>query len=93
MSAEVTEASISGANPPVTGDTPPMAGQTASDARSDGVAIPGCTSTTLNTTRPTTCAVTATKGIHHIKAVYSGDDAYDGSSATLAETVKPSGTK
>ncbi len=42
---------------------------------------------------PTTCAVTATKGTHHIQALYSGDNTYDSSSATLTETVKPSGTK
>jgi len=59
----------------------------------NGVAIPDCTSVALDTRGPTTCAVTATKGTHHVKAVYSGDNAYDGSSATLTETVKPSGAK
>ena len=58
----------------------------------DGVAIPGCTSITLNTTGPTTCSVNPTKGTHRIKAVYSGDGAYGSSSATLTETVKPAGS-
>jgi len=58
----------------------------------DGVAIPGCSSVALNSTGPTTCTVTATHGTQHIKAVYSGDNAYDGSSATLTEVIKPSGT-
>jgi len=59
----------------------------------DGVDITGCTNITLNTSGPTTCTVTATQGTHHIKAVYSGDNAYEGSSATLTETIKPRGTK
>ena len=71
------------------GSPPPTGTVTFTD---NGVDIPGCTSLALNTSGPTTCTVTATKGTHHIKAVYSGDNAYDGSSATLTETVKPSGT-
>jgi hypothetical protein len=35
------------------------------------------------------CSVTATKGTHRVKAAYSGDGAYDGSSATLTEVVTP----
>jgi hypothetical protein len=58
-----------------------------------GVAIPACSSIALKTSGPTTCTVFSTQGTHRIKAVYSGDNAYDGSSATLTETVKPSGTK
>jgi hypothetical protein len=72
------------------GSPPPTGTVTFTD---DGVLIAGCSGLALNTSGPTTCAVTATKGTHHIQAVYSGDNAYDGSSATLTETVKASGKR
>jgi len=61
----------------------------------NGVAIPGCSNITLTTSGPTTCSAVYTLGTlstRHIKAAYSGDNAYEGSSTTLTETIRRHGS-
>jgi hypothetical protein len=58
----------------------------------DGAAPTACSSVTLSTKTPTTatCAVTFTKGgvSHVLKAVYSGNGSFTGStSAPVTETI------
>jgi hypothetical protein len=56
----------------------------------NGAVIPGCSAVALNADGPTLCTMTVARGtgpLEHLKASYSGDTVYDGSSATISEPV------
>jgi hypothetical protein len=55
---------------------------------SNGATIPGCSAVTLSSSRTAACTTTAlAKGTDTLKASYSGDSNYSGSSGTVKQTV------